>query len=199
MILDRHVSNLVILITTMIEEQQIALKNGRQITLRPPQLTDVEFLLAFTNEISREDTFITLSGEVLTREEEERYLRTATREIEMGNRIQLFAFDQNKLVANVDIHRVTRFRKRCKHVGEVAISILKDFRGVGLGTKLLQILIDQARKVGFRLLILDAFSENTPAFILYEKMGFIKAGEIPGAIWYKDRYIGQVHMYLPLK
>ena len=182
----------------MILPQQKILKNGTRIFLRSPQIGDLQALLTMANIISAEDTYITLSGEVLTLEEEERYLSQIIFEIENGNRIQLFTFDGTQLVANADIHRVTRFRKRCLHVGEVAISILKDYRGIGLGKLLLSTLIEEARKLGFRLLILDAFSENTQAQALYEKVGFKRACEIPGAIKYKDRYLGQVYMYLPL-
>lgn len=183
----------------MIQPQQITLKNGKQVLLRAPSTGDVEALLVMVNEISQEDTYITLSGETLGREEEERYLSQILFEIGNGNRIQVFAFFEGKLVANADIHRVVRFRRRCQHVGEIAISILKDFRGIGLGKALLTTLVEEAKKMNFRLLILDAFSENTQALTLYEKIGFKRAGEIPGAIWYKDRYIGQVYMYLPLK
>ncbi len=182
----------------MLFSQQVTLKNGKPILLRSPQPADVELLLSFVNKISREDTYITLSGETLTYNEEEHYLVQSCFEIEQGNRVQLFAFDGDLLAANADIHRITRFRKRSLHVGEVAISVLQEYRGLGLGRFLLETLITQAKNNNFRLLVLSAFSENTRAVTLYQKLGFKVAGEIPGAIWYKDRYIGEVHMYKEL-
>ncbi|MGN0261981.1 MAG: GNAT family N-acetyltransferase [Eggerthellaceae bacterium] len=45
-------------------------------------------------------------------------------------------------------------------------------QGRGLGRDLLQAIIDDARRRGFRVLRLDAFQHNIPACVLYEKMGF---------------------------
>lgn len=173
-------------------------KNQIEVLLREPQETDLDELFRYVNELSREDTFLTLSGEVITREEESAYLDSISGEIERGDRIQYFAFAGATLVANADVHRIKRFRKRCLHVGEVALSVAKNWRGRGIGKKLLELLLAESKRQGFRLLTLDAFSENTTAIEFYQRLGFRVAGEIPGAVWYKDRYIGQVQMYLAL-
>lgn len=174
-------------------------KNQIEVLLRKPLAADLPELLSYVNNLSREDTFLTLSGEEVTREEESAYLDSVMGEIEKGDRIQYLAFAGSKLVANGDIHRVKRFRKRCLHVGEVAISVARNWRRLGIGQKLIAALIADSSKMGIKLLVLDVFSENTKAIGFYKKMGFRLAGEIPGAVWYKGRYIGQVHMYLSLE
>jgi len=55
----------------------------------------------------------------------------------------------------------------------------KDFRGVGLGSRLLSYAIDYAREKGFSriTLLTDCIAPGTLSF--YEKRGFVKSGMIP--------------------
>lgn len=178
--------------------KSFTIRNGETIKLRPPQRTDLDELLRYANELSQEDTYVILSGETLTRDEEIRYLDQVIYEMEQNNRIHLFAFAGQKLIGNADIHKITRFRTRAMHVGEVAISVAKNYRGLGLGKILLETLISEVRNQGYRLLILDVFAENERAIALYKSIGFQFTGERPGGILYKGRYIGQILMHLSL-
>lgn len=179
--------------------KQIITKHGVRILLQQPRPEDVHELTRFANELSAEDTYITLSGEVFTHEEELGYVNRWIEEIAKGDRVQLLAFAEKELVANAEVRRVTKSRTRSLHVGEVSISISKNWRGQGLGKEILKVLIMEARQtLKLRLVMLTAFASNDRALRLYESVGFINAGEIPGAIWYKGDYIGQVYLYLPL-
>lgn len=62
----------------------------------------------------------------------------------------------------------------------IDIFIHPDFRKQGIGTKLINKLIDFAKKTKARVLIAEAPSNN-PAVFLYKKCGFRKCG-------YNDRY-----------
>lgn len=174
------------------------LKNGIEVLLRLPQKEDADALLVFANVISKEDTFITMSGETLTLDEEITYLNESIAEIEKGDKFQILGFVGKILVANASIARITKSRKRCLHVGEVAISIARDYRELGLGREILVNLIEGGKGMQLRLLTLTLFSINQKARSLYESAGFKLAGEIPEMIWYKGDYVGQTHMYLPL-
>lgn len=173
-------------------------KNGEEIVLRTPLREDLDELIKYANALSQEDTYLILAGEVVTREEEIRYLDQILFEIERANRFHVFAFVKDKLVANADIHRITRFRTRSFHVGEMAISVAKEYRGQGIGREILQILIYESKKMGLQLLILDAFAENVRAIELYKTLGFKISGEHPNFFRYKTRLMGQVLMHLPL-
>ncbi len=180
-------------------QKEITLQNGTKIILRHPILEDVDELTRYANILSSENTYITMSGEVFTREEELGYINRWLEEMAKGDRIQLFAFADNELVANAEVRRVTKSRTRSLHIGEIAISIAKGWRGQGLGREILKILIEEAKNtLKLRLVMLTVFANNTRALNLYTSLGFIRAGEMPGAIWYKGEYIGQVYLYLPL-
>jgi len=60
------------------------------------------------------------------------------------------------------------------------IFIKPEYRGQGLGLKLIKFLIEKVKKTKYRCLIAEAPSSN-PAVKLYEKAGFRKCG-------YNDRY-----------
>lgn len=179
-------------------QKTVLLKSGVSVLLRSPRSEDVDKLTRYANELSREDTFVVLSGETISREDESEYVKKWLEEIAAGNRIHLLAFAEEKLVANAEVRRVTKSRKRELHVSELSISVAKDWRGQGIGREILQVLIHEARSMGLRVLTLTIFANNTKAIELYRKLGFKVAGEIPGAILYRGQYIGHVYMYLPL-
>lgn len=180
-------------------DTQILVKSGTQIHIRSPRAEDLNELTRYANALSEEDTFVVLSGEKFTHEEELGHLRRWIDEIAKGDRVQVFAFVENQLVANAEVRRVVKSRTRQLHVGEIAISVAKDWRGQGLGREILKILIHEAKNtLKLRLVTLTTFAVNMKALSLYESLGFNKAGEIPGAIIYKGVYIGQIYLYLPL-
>lgn len=182
----------------MFQEKRFVAKNGQQILLRLPQESDLKELLRYANELSIEDTYLAFSGERVSLEEEQDYLYQIRKEIKEGIKFQLFAYADSVLVANAEIRRITKHRRRQLHVGIVAISVDQHWRGQGIGKQILLTLIDEAKKMDLKLLTLTAFSNNSHALSLYLKLGFQKAGEIPGAIWYKGDYVAEVSMYLPL-
>lgn len=81
------------------------------------------------------------------------------------------------------------------HAGEVGISIVKAYWGMGLGQALLQELIDWAKSTEliFRL-YLTVQVRNTPAIKLYEKFSFKKEGRMEKA--FKSRDGAFIDLYL---
>ena len=58
------------------------------------------------------------------------------------------------------------------HIGRIAI--LKDFRGLGLGAKMVQALVDEAARLGYPRVYLGA---QTQALGFYTKLGFTPYGD----------------------
>lgn len=58
------------------------------------------------------------------------------------------------------------------HSGVLRMGILKEYRGTGLGTKLMQIVLDEAKKMGITRVELDVREDNSNAIKLYQKFGF---------------------------
>src|SRR3989344_7308432 len=105
-------------------------KNGREVILRFPKEDDLQQLTDFINEVSKEDTFISLSGEQFTLEEEKKYVDDVLKKMQEGTVAKIVATINNQIVGTAD---VTRQERRTKTVGIFGITIAKDYRGEGIG------------------------------------------------------------------
>ncbi|UZQ86634.1 GNAT family N-acetyltransferase [Thermoclostridium stercorarium] len=76
---------------------------------------------------------------------------------------------------------------RCGHICNASYAVRKDMRGKGIGEKLVQHCMSKAKELGFRILQFNAVvKSNQRALRLYEKLGFVKLGVIPGGFLNKD-------------
>ncbi len=70
---------------------------------------------------------------------------------------------------------------RCSHISNASFAVRKDMRGQKIGEKLIIHCKEQAKKCGFRLMQFNAVvKSNHSALHLYEKLGFVRLGTIPG-------------------
>jgi RimJ/RimL family protein N-acetyltransferase len=175
--------------------KQFKSKKGNDVIIRYSSWNDLEPLLSFANAISRENTFIMMSGEYITRFEEMNYLSEQLKGVEDETRIHLVALVNGTLAANCGIYRK---RMRSHHVGDIHISISKEYRKEGIGTILLETLKEEAKKIDIKLLTLTCFEKNEIAIHVYEKVGFKKIGVIPGMYKKDDVYENEAVMYCEL-
>ena len=166
-------------------------KKGKKIVFRLPVLDDVPLLTQYVNTISDEDTFVTLSGEHYTEEEEQKVVEEWIMKMSKNDKVVLVGFDGPTLVAIADIDRLAR---RSKHVGHLGISIAKDYRDEGIGTKLMETLVELARKMGLQMIELVAYLPNTQAIHVYTKVGFKEVGRIPKKALFHGELIDEVIM-----
>ena len=70
---------------------------------------------------------------------------------------------------------------RCGHIANASYAVAGGARGKGVGEALVRASLDEAGRLGFRILQFNAVAvDNTPARRLYEKLGFTPLGVIPG-------------------
>ena len=76
---------------------------------------------------------------------------------------------------------------RCSHICNASYAVKSNQRGKQIGEKLVTHCIEQAKKLGFRILQFNAVVEsNTAALKLYHKLGFTQLGTIPDGFLNKD-------------
>lgn len=70
------------------------------------------------------------------------------------------------------------------HVGEFGISVALDFRGQGIGQKIMELVISESIRAmpEIKIIDLEVFSQNQIAQNLYRKLGFIEYGKLPDGL-----------------
>ena len=168
--------------------REVKLKDDRTAILRAPDWHDLDGLLALIGELVDERAEI-LRTTKPSRAGEAEWLGARLASIEKGDLIALLAELGGRLVGSAEVERWGQQFPEVDHVGVVGIGILKTGRGIGLGTALLESLIQLSKEVGFKVLILDTFATNTVAQGLYKKIGFTEVGRIPKAIHRNGNYV----------
>lgn len=91
------------------------------------------------------------------------------------NSVMIVAFDEGELIGTGAVSVVSG-KPRFAHRSEIAISVRKDYWNKGIGTGIMNILMDFAKKSGAEVLELQVRSDNEKAIGLYKKFGFEKIG-----------------------
>lgn len=85
-----------------------------------------------------------------------------------------------------------------KHSGSLGMGIHPDFRGQGIGKKLITTTIEAAQRKGVTRVELEVFASNNRAIALYEKIGFKREGLKQRFARFDERYEDGVIMALLL-
>ncbi|MCW5729414.1 MAG: GNAT family N-acetyltransferase [Alphaproteobacteria bacterium] len=86
----------------------------------------------------------------------------------------LLALDGGEVCGWCDIQRDGR--AGCRHVGMLGIGVAASHRGRGIGRRLLEAAIAQARGRGIERIELQVVAGNMPAIRLYRRLGFREEG-----------------------
>ena len=136
--------------------------------------SDAAELLEYLKVIGSESNNLTFGpdGVMMTLEEEQKFL---AREMVSESSVTLVAKRDGRIIGNARFTGCTKARTR--HRGDMGISVLKSEWGNGLGSRLMEALIDFARNVAkVEVITLEVNQTNERAIALYEKFGFKKTG-----------------------
>jgi len=178
--------------------ERFSLRDGREIVLRTLASADLSSAVRFVNTLVKERSTNRDLGILLdrrtSRAEERKWLSKRVRDIRDGKVISVVAFHGDRLVGNCEVIR-SPFRdlRRC---GTLGIAVISGYRGVGLGRRMLEVLLGEARRRGVSLIELRVLSMNRRATRLYRNLGFRKAGVVPRKILRGRRYIDEIQMYI---
>lgn len=167
------------------------------VTFRYPAPGDAPAALAFINAMSAEQTYILFQGEQMTLDREQAWLTDRLSEIAAGTGVSLFAFAGDRMIGSTQIGLGAMVSG---HVGSFGIGLASDWRGIGLGTRLMQAVIDEAERylTGMRVIQLDVFANNERGIRLYRRLGFTECGRFPGAVHHRGKYVDLISMYRPV-
>ncbi|MDR2464991.1 MAG: GNAT family N-acetyltransferase [Streptococcaceae bacterium] len=152
-----------------------------EIDIREAVPEDAANLLEALDIIRKESDFLTMD-ETDTEISEQWQAAHLANLYESSNNVLLLALDGEKIVGTASIHADQH--RRISHIGDIGISILKAYQGVGIGRVLFSELVQWAKESGriFRLQ-LTVQKRNTKAIQLYKQNGFTVEAEMErGAI-----------------
>ncbi len=159
-----------------IEAKQVVLK-GREIVIRSCTVEDAEGLvelsrglIAWEYSSSEPDEF---AADVATMQGD---IEKITREQGL---LRLVAVDDGKVVGGLDFSSPAR--KRLRHRGRFGITVASDYRGHGVGTALIEAMLEWAREhPTIEKVRLSVLAVNVRAIRLYERLGFVEEGRRAG-------------------
>ncbi len=167
--------------------------DGNSFVIRYPKSDDVRMLHRYINNLSKEQTYVTFQGETIPLKKEQEFLDYQLKRIDQKQAILLLLDVDGVIegVGGIDLKDHTS-----SHIGVMAISLAKEFRGKGIGGLFLDKLLEEAKSnlTDMKLITLSVFAINTTAIHLYERFGFNEYGRLQGGILYKDEYIDQIEM-----
>jgi L-amino acid N-acyltransferase YncA len=155
--------------------QKAALEDGTQVILRPLMKEDEKPLLAYFQSLPPEDR-LCLKEDVT----DPKVIENWVYEMDYDNILPLIAAHNGAIVGDATLH----FSPIgwTQHQGEVRLTTHPDYRVKGLGTLLLQNLIDLATELGLEQLSAEIPPVLDKAFYLFGKMGFKEMGTLQGFV-----------------
>jgi RimJ/RimL family protein N-acetyltransferase len=137
--------------------------------IRPFTLADLTSFHRTLDAVARERRHLALL-EAPPIGEAERYLRTA---LEQGA-IHFVAEDDGRVVGWCDV--TPRQQPGSSHIGHLGMGLLPEYRGQGIGYRILDTTVREGFGKGLTRIDLEVFSSNQAAIALYRRYGFIIEG-----------------------
>lgn len=161
------------------------LKDGRAALIRSPREEDIPGMLDYLRVSAGETDFLLRYPEECGKYTPEGERALFERINASDHEAMLVCLVEGKLAGNCNIVWTTSLKTR--HRATVAIALLREFWGLGIGTRLFEEMLRIAEENPHILqLELDFVEGNTRARALYEKMGFRITGVKPNGIRLKD-------------
>lgn len=174
---------------------QVKLPDGSRILLREATGKDASALLTYVKSISGETDFLSFGpGEFEFTEAKEKDLIRKYRESE--TQLYLVGLIENQIVSTLTFS--AGHRPRTRHCGEFGISVQKEHWGHGIGSLMLDTLIEWVTKKELKKLNLRVRTDNQRAIALYKRKGFLIEGSISRAIRIDGEYYDHYWMGLEL-
>ena len=169
----------------IIQDIEFALKDGRSALIRSPRDEDIPGMLDYLNISAGETEFILRYPEECGKYTPEGEKALFDRVNAAGNEAMLVCLVEGRVAGNSQIMWSRAIKTR--HRASVAIALLKEYWGQGIGTRMFREMIRIAEEnENILQMELEFIEGNTRARALYEKMGFRLTGVRPNAIRLKD-------------
>lgn len=155
-------------------------KNGQEIEIRSPYENEAQLVLDMMVDVSAHSPYILSTPESFKQKTVESQIKWFKDCQESDASILLAVFNNGRIIGFCGGHSYKDIKRR--HRAGLGVTLHPDFRGIGIGQKLMEVLLDNMKRfTGIQIIELDVMLNNQQALRLYEKLGFKKAGIFPKA------------------
>lgn len=172
--------------------RQGALGFGTEVIIREATPGDAAGLIEYLNRAGGESDFLTLGEDEfdLSEAEEADFLRKCSSD---AGQVYFVAVVDSEIVGT--LHCASGRRPRMRHACEFGMSVAKAYWGQGIGSLLVDALVDWALDCGFVTKInLRVPADNDRAIRLYERKGFVHEGKMSRGMRVNGSYFDLVVM-----
>ena len=181
----------------MLAYKKVLLNDGRECILRTPVSGDAPAIVEFMRVTAGDTEFLSRYPEEIrmTVEEEGAYLDLCA---ESSDRLMILAEVDGQIAGDADIH-ANGHTQKTRHRAGLGIAVRKEYWGLGIASKMMDLLIRRAKEMGYLQLELEVVATNERGIRLYEKYGFKETGRNEKGFRLKDgTFIALISMALEL-
>ena len=143
------------------------------LVFREAEIDDAEEMISYLNIVGGESDNL-MHGSEGFKVPVEAVKRRIQASHDADNSIMMIALAGEKIIARAELDGCSG--ARLHHNARFSISVRKDYWNMKIGTMLMTMIIERARKMNLRNIELEVIAENKAAIALYHKMGFSDAG-----------------------
>jgi len=153
--------------------QQVRLRNGSTVELKPMVAEDKDKLLEFFLQVPPEDRFF-LKDDVTS----PRVIEGWASHLDYNRALPILAWCDGRIVANGVLIR-SRMGARA-HIGELRVVVHPDFRNLGLGSIVARTLCEIAADAELEKIVVELVADREQeAIAAMERLGFLRSARIP--------------------
>lgn len=175
--------------------KEFSLKDGKILLIRELNKDDAETVLRYLKKVGGETNFLTFGEEGLPYTVDQE--RVVLRNFQNSKKdFMIGGFINGELVTVGSISGSSK--DRLKHKADIGISVLKKYWDIGVGSKMMERLINICKTNKIRKIDLIVYENNDKAISLYEKFGFEKEGLLTRDAFIDGKFYSSYHMGLKL-
>ncbi len=153
------------------EPTDVILRDGSTLRLRPPLAADAEAMLDFFSRLSDRSRYLRFHGFPALGQK----LVTPFVDPDWDERGALIGCFEGRIVALANYARL-----RDRRAAEAAFTVDDDYQGRGIGTRLLEQLVELAGAVGIEEFVAEVLPENRNMLVVFRDAGFDVVRELEG-------------------
>ena len=175
----------------MEELRKFAATNGEEVSLRPAVPEDAAAIIRTIKSASLERSYVLMEQYGKDAVSEEEYIRM----IDCERCLLLVATVRGEVVGNLAALQADGGNSpRTAHILNIGLHLVDAYRGLGIGSQMLQYAIEWAEAHQFKKLEASIFTTNKRSLHVFSRAGFREEGTRQKRFWVGNQYIDEVLM-----